>query len=228
MTTLNPSEEIDLLLRFPFSPKVREIVASTRLSQKADEIKTKHLKESFSANEFVNINNQYNTPTKSIEKESCNENNSSQTELAKMNARLEGLVYSTPKSEKKIETNNINLDIYKYIPTYSFSETKHTETKHVQSLFDTPIKDENILERADKQLLKSRALFTESLSAEKQAHINDLLKVEDLKESKVIEEKLYESQISPEAQPIIEEIKAKDANLGEQEKKTVAKTLNFE
>lgn len=227
MTTIDPSLESELIRRFPFSPKVRPIAAERILQ---DEVSAHHARgNSYSDTERshfryytpekVKINHAAEVKTASTNEKSSGseEKNSTPSELAKLNAKLEDMLFRNS------------------IPTYDNTERK--------SLYESAIikNEDNIIVRADNQIQKSQALYPASLTQSmtlmlekelqmridsKKANLNaynysfspkkseyedDLLRVEDLKTSQVIEDNLMHlwATTDPEILRIIDEIRGR-------------------
>jgi hypothetical protein len=225
MTTIDPSLESELIRRFPFSPKVRPIAAE----RMQDDVQIHHARTysetdrshfQFHTPEKVKSSHAMDMYTMSTAEKSINqdEKHSSPSELAKLNAKLEEMIMRNS-----------------YVSNNAEPERK--------SLYESAIinhPSDNIIVRADQQILKSQNLYgnlskSMTLDLERELHMrvesrianmnayqytfspkkseygDDLLRVEDLKTSQIIETDIHHlwATQDPNILRIIDEIKGK-------------------
>jgi len=230
MTTIDPSLESELIRRFPFSPKVRPIALERLLNEELQAHHTKHASESDRASyvyhtpERVKINHAIELKTASTAEKSAHgdERLNSPSELAKLNAKLEEMLFRN-------------------------SVSSHIHDPERKSLYESSIANhpsDNIIVRADNQIQKSQSLYTGNLSKSmtfelerelqmriesKMANLNtynytfspkksdygdDLLKVDDLKTSQIIENDQHLwATTDPEILRIIDEIRGRKSEV---------------
>jgi len=145
MTTIDPNLESELIRRFPFSPKVRPIVAERLLHEEY----TIHHAKGLSYEESDRTHFQFHTPEKArfnhanelktastAEKSTgADEKNNSPSELAKLNAKLEEMIMRN-----------------------SFSSNIQPDHSERRALYESSIvnqQPDNILVRADNQIQRS-------------------------------------------------------------------------